>query len=68
MESTQGFKFYDLTFRCWASILLWPPPTTASSCFFSIRCKTLPDPPEQARTIKAFFHKEVLQEKPLETG
>lgn len=44
----------QLTLRCWVSILFCPPPTLASSCFFWILCKTLP---EQVLIIKAFFVK-----------
>lgn len=44
----------QLTLRCWVSILFCPPPTMASSCFFWILCKTLP---EEALIITAFFVK-----------
>lgn len=44
----------QLTLQCCVSILFCPPPTIASSCFFWILCKTLP---EDVLIIKAFFVK-----------
>lgn len=49
----------QLTLRCWVSILFCPPPTIASSCFFWILCKTLP---EHALIIRTFFVKGALFE------